>query len=306
MMYSKLYKEFKESKMENKFKGTLYMCISALGMALMAACVKMVGGEISTFQKLFFRNVVTAIIVLVSVSRARVSVKPKSFRSFKYTVLRSLVGLSGAVCYFYAISNLPLADSTMLNKLSPFFVMVFACMFLKEKFQKAQIIPIALVFLGAVLVIKPTFNMGVVPALIGFTSAVFAGGAYTLVRYLRTMEEPNTIVFWFAVISFVFMFPPMMATGFVVPDMKQFIFLLGGGVFASVGQVALSYAYKYAPANEISIYQYLSILFSALIGLVVLGEIPDTYSILGGVFIMGAALINFYITNSKVNKKSPA
>lgn len=291
--------------MENKFKGTLYMCISALGMALMAACVKMTGSEISTFQKLFFRNVVTAGIVLFNVMKMGVSVKPRSAKSFKITMARSIVGLIGAVCYFYAISNLPLADSTMLNKLSPFFVMIFACVFLKEKFHKIQIIPVLIVFLGAVLVIKPTFNVEVVPAIIGFTSAIFAGGAYTLVRHLRTMEEPNTIVFWFAVVSFVVMFPMMMVKGFVVPSATQLFFLIGSGVFASVGQIALSYAYRYAPANEISIYQYLSIIFSTGIGIIFISEIPDMYSIAGGALILVAALINYQITNNMLTKKSP-
>jgi len=82
--------------------------------------------------------------------------------------------------------------------------------------------------------------------------------------------------------------------------------LIGSGIFASVGQVGISYAYRYAPANEVSIYQYLSIIFSALIGVVILGEIPDMFSILGGVSILGAATLNFYITNNIINKKSPA
>ena len=292
--------------MDNKFKGTLYMCISALGFALMAACVKMVGTDVSTFQKLFFRNIVTAAIILFNVRKIGVSVVPKSKKSFKFIMYRSLVGLTGAVCFFYAISNLPLADSTMLNKLSPFFVMVFACVFLKEKFYKAQLLPLILVVVGALLVIKPTFNVGIYPALIGFSSAIFAVGAYTLIRYLRTMEEPNTIVFWFAVVSFVLMFPPMMISGFVTPNTRQLVFLIGSGVFASMGQVAISYAYRYAPASEISIYQYLTIIFSALIGLVVLGEVPDAASLLGGAFIIGAALINFYLTRNVIIEKSPA
>lgn len=288
--------------MENKFKGTLYMCISALGMALMAACVKMVGSDISTFQKLFFRNVVNALVVFISVKRMGVSVMPRSKESGKFIFYRSAVGLTGAVFYFYAISNLPLADSTMLNKLSPFFVMIFACLFLKEKFHKVQILPLIMVLAGALLVIKPTFNVEIYPALIGFSSAIFAGGAYTLIRYLRTMEEPNTIVFWFAVISFVFMFPPMMVSGFVMPSMKQLIFLLGSGIFATVGQVFISYAYRYAPANEVSIYQYLSIIFSAIIGIIFLQEIPDLFSISGGVLILGAAGINYYISNKMIKE----
>jgi len=289
--------------MENKFKGTLYMCISAFLFALMASCVKMVGSDISIFEKLFFRNAVTVAVVFFSVSKMNLSIKPKSKKNFKFIVYRSLSGLAGAVCFFYAISNMSLADSTMLNKLSPFFVMIFACIFLKEKFYKVQLIPLILIMVGALLVIKPTFNVGIYPALIGFSSAIFSGGAYTLVRYLRTMEEPNTIVLWFAIISLILLFPPMIISGFVTPNTRQLILLLGSGVFAAAGLVAISYAYKYAPANEISIYQYLTIIFAAIIGFIVLGEVPDTASILGGFFIIGAAFINFYLTRNIINSR---
>lgn len=288
--------------MTDKKKGTLYMIVAALGFALMASCVRMVGHDISVYQKLFFRNLISAGVILTGLLKVGGSLKPQTKKGFQLLMARSIVGVIGAIFYFYAITNLPLSDSTMLNKLSPFFVFIFACVFLKEKFFKVQLLPIILVFLGALLVIKPSFNLSVVPALIGFCSAIFAGAAYTLIRKLKDYENPNVISFFFPVFCIIVIFPMMVISGYVQPNFKQWVFLIGSGIFATLGQVCMTYSYKYAQANEVSIYQYLSILFSTLIGIIFIGEIPDIYSFLGGVFIVGAAILNYYISNKVIKK----
>lgn len=156
-----------------------------------------------------------------------------------------------------------------------------------------------IVLIGALFVIKPKFSFEMLPALSGFMSAVFAGAAYTLLRYLRTMEEPSTLVLWFSTFSMVGMIPPMLMVGFVKPNITQLIVLVLTGIFATIGQIGLAYAYKYALASEVSIYQYLSIMFSLIIGFVIWRELPDIYSVIGGTVIIGVAIYNYKIVNKK-------
>jgi drug/metabolite transporter (DMT)-like permease len=190
-----------------------------------------------------------------------------------------------------------LADSSMLNKLSPFFVVLFAYIFLKEKISKMQIPALILVFAAATLIIKPKFDLSVLPALAGFVGAAVAGAAYTLVRYLGSREKPATIVFFFSLISVLGMIPAV-AANFVMPKWLEFAALLATGVFAAGGQFGLTYAYKYAPASEVAIYNYSHILFSAAVGFMFWGEVSDVYSIVGGsiMIIVSAAM---YIYNRK-------
>lgn len=277
------------------------MCISALGMALMGSTVKIVGSEISTFEKLFFRNLIGVIILLITLKGKKVNYLGSSNKSRFFLLCRCTAGLIGAALYFYSINELYLADSALLNKLSPFFVTIFATIFLKEKLGKHQPFILILVFIGALLVIKPEFSFKMLPAFAGFLSALFAGGAYTLLRHLRTMEEPTTLVLWFSMFSMLGMIPPMLIKGFVVPNRVQLLYLILTGVFATIGQMGLAYAYRYAKASEVSIYQYLSIIFSAIIGYGLWKEIPDKLSILGGVLIILAALLNYYY--SQKNKE---
>lgn len=285
--------------MNDRLKGTIWMCLSALGMALMGSTVKLVGTDISTFEKLFFRNIIGTIILLFTMRGKDIKFFGNSNKGRLFMLFRSIAGLSGAILYFYSINYLYLADSALLNKLSPFFVTLFATLFLKEKFEKRQIPILILVLIGALLVIKPKFSFAIIPALAGFTSAIFAGGAYTLVRYLRTFEKPETLVLWFSSISAIGVTIPMILQGFVIPNKIQLLYLILTGVFATLGQVSLAYAYKFALASEVSIYQYLSIIFSAIIGFFLWNEIPDFYSLIGGSIIIGVAIFNYYLSTRK-------
>ena len=113
------------------------MLISALSFAFMGAMVKL-AGDLPVIEKVFFRNLISLIVAFVLIKKAGVPLFGLR-KNQKYLLLRSLLGLGGVILYFIAISRLSLADSSMLNKLSPFFVTIFALFFLKEKLLKFHI-----------------------------------------------------------------------------------------------------------------------------------------------------------------------
>ena len=275
--------------MSNKTKAVFCMLISALGFTFMSVTVKYVTG-IPLFEKVFFRNLIS---LGVAFFMLRKSSAPMFGRRENQLALlaRSIFGLAGVVLNFYAIANLTLADSSMLGKLSPIFVTIMACIFLKEKIDNKQILSIIVTFLGALLVIKPEFSLEMLPSLSGIMSAASAGVAYTLLRYLKDKESPDTIIFYFSLISVVFTAPFALAE-YVQPTFTQLGLLLATGVFASVGQFGITYAYKFAKATEVSIYNYSAIVFGIILGFIFFGEIPDTLSLLGGAIIIAVA---FYI-----------
>ena len=216
-------------------------------------------------KKSFFRNIVSCIVALVLIIKNKESFFGKR-ENQKYLLARSILGTLGVILYFYCIDNMVLSDSSMLNKLSPFFVIIFSAIFLKESITKVQLATIISAFLGSLLIIKPSFNMNIMPALIGVASAAFAGGAYTFVRFLRDKEKYYTIVFYFSLVSILFNLPLMIIV-YEPLKFNQLLSLLGAGVFASIAQFSLTVAYKYAPASEISIYDYANIIFTALLGI---------------------------------------
>lgn len=275
--------------MSNKTKAVFCMLISALGFTFMSVTVKYVTG-IPLFEKVFFRNLISLGVAFFMLKKSSAPMFGR--RENQLALLaRSSFGLAGVVLNFYAIANLTLADSSMLGKLSPIFVTIMACIFLKEKIDSKQILSIIITFLGALLVIKPEFSLEMLPSLAGILSAAASGVAYTLLRYLKDKESPDTIIFYFSLISVVFIAPFALAE-YVQPTFIQLGLLLATGVFASVGQFGITYAYKFAKATEVSIYNYSAIVFGIILGFIFFGEIPDTLSLLGGAIIIAVA---FYI-----------
>nr|WP_307897673.1 DMT family transporter [Clostridium botulinum] len=160
--------------MNNKTKAVVYMLLSALGFAFMGAMVKL-AGRLPVIEKVFFRNLISLFVAFGALKKVNGPIFGKR-KNQKYLLARALLGLTGMFLYFYSIDNLVLADSAMLNKLSPFFITLFAIMFLKEDLTGMKVVSMIIVFVGAILVIKPQWNLSIIPALAGFMSAAFAGG----------------------------------------------------------------------------------------------------------------------------------
>jgi drug/metabolite transporter (DMT)-like permease len=274
---------------DNYRKAVLCLLLSAFGFSLMAAAVKL-AGPLPLAQKVFFRNFVTLLITTVAALRLRENPLARA-RHRGLLVARSVTGLIGVFLYFYAVDNLTLADAAILTKLAPFFVMLFAAWLLREKLAPRTWPLLGGALLGAALVVKPRFDMPLWPALAGVGSAIASGLAYTLVRGLKNREPAHRIVFWFSLISTAVTLPLMLAA-YVAPTGRQWLCMLGTGVFAAVGQFALTWGYQLGLASRVAIYDYTLILWSVGLDLVLWRTRPDALTLLGGTLIVTTGVIN--------------
>lgn len=284
----------------NRLKGIFFIILSAFGFAVMSAFIKL-SGDLPNIQKVFFRNLVSAIIALFLIIKHKGSFTGKK-ENRKILIYRSLFGTIGIIFNYYAIDNLVLSDANMLNKISPFLVVVFCALILKEKINLKQILAIIVAFIGALFIVKPSFDIRVVPYIIGFLSAVFAALAYTCVRMLGNKEEYYTIVFFFSTFSLVTVLP-MFIYVYEPMTTMQFVYLILAGIFVSLGQFGVTLAYKYAPAKEISIFDYSNIIFSAILSIFLFGVYPDKLSVVG-YFIIFAAAFYMFLYNKRQDKLS--
>ena len=157
--------------MNSRYKGIFFITLSALSFAFMNAFVRL-SGDLPSVQKSFFRNLVAFFIALIMIIRSKDGFKIEK-GNLKYMILRATFGTVGILCNFYAVDHLVLSDASMLNKMSPFFVIIFSFLLLKEKMSPAQALAVAGAFIGSLFVIKPTFtNMALVPSLIGLCGGI--------------------------------------------------------------------------------------------------------------------------------------
>lgn len=281
--------------MNDRIKGVIFIIISAFGFAMMSAFVKL-AGDLPSFQKTFFRNLVSLAVAFVFVLKHKESCFGKK-ENQKLLIMRSTFGTLGIIFNYYAIDRLVLSDANMLNKLSPFFVVIFSCIFLKERIKFKQVIPIIVAFIGAMFVINPEFSVRLIPYIVGVLGGISAAAAYTCVRALGNKEKYYTIVFYFSFFSTVVISPFVIAT-YKAMSMRQLIYLLLAGVFASIGQFGVTLAYKFAPAKEISIFDYSNIIFSTILSIFIFNTVPDKFSFIGYILIFVASLYTF-ISNKK-------
>ena len=291
-----------ETKNDNYVKGILFILLAALGFGFMSFFVRL-SGDLPSVEKSFFRNLVAAIFAAGVLIRDKVPLTVKKECRFPLFI-RCACGTTGILCNFYAIDHLLLANANILNKLSPFFAIIFSFLILKEKITPVQGACVFLAFIGCLFVVKPGFqDAALIPALIGVCGGLGAGIAYTMVRVLGThgIKGP-VIVFYFSVFSCLFVLPYMIFH-YVSMTWTQIGTLLMAGAFAAGGQFTITAAYTYAPAGKISIFDYSQIIFATLLGFFLFGEIPDKYSFIGYGLIILASL-GMFLYNMKAAEKN--
>lgn len=289
------------NKLSPRTKGIACILIAAFGFSMMTVFIRL-AGDIPTAEKAFFRNFAALLLVSALLAVKRIPLKPEK-GSWPYLASRSVFGTIGLLLNFYAVDHLVLADANMLNKLSPFFAIIFSVFLLKERPTAVQIAGVLTALLGSVLIIKPGFEGApFVPSLAGFVSGAAAGLAYTFVRKLGARGENGLrIVFYFSLFSSVmtlpfFLLSPVRLTGY------QLLMMLLCACSACIGQFGITCAYLYAPAKEISVYDYSQILFAAALGYIFFHQIPDVWSVVGYVLICGAGIVMF-LYNRRMDRK---
>ncbi len=296
----------------NKKKGIIFIIISAFSFATMSLFVQL-AGDVPFIQKTLFRNLVSVFFAFFLIMRTDRNFTYKK-ENLKYFLIRSTFGSVAIFANFYAIENLILSDASIIAKLSPFFVIIFSAIVLKEKVKPWQIACIVIAFIGSMFIVNPSIIMSLItgaaietsmtafPASMGLLGAVGAGVAYTFIRKLSMAGERGPfIVFFFSLFTTIFCLP-FVIFSYQPMTTSQYLYLLGAGLFASFGQFAVTAAYGNAPAKEISIYDYSQILFAALYSLIIFNEVPSGYSLIGYAIIISVAAYMFYKDGKEVPK----
>lgn len=283
-----------ETEIKSKrIRGVICIIFSAFCFAWMNAFVRL-AGDLPSTQKAFFRNLVALIFALIALKQKGIPLRCHSKKNLPALFIRSALGALGILGNFYAVDHLVLSDASMLNKLSPFFAVLFSYLFLKEKLTPFQGITVLVAFIGSLFVIKPSFSsLSSLPAFAGLFGGIMAGAAYTAVRYAGNHGEKGPfIVAFFSGFSTLF-FAPFLIFDYHPMSLKQLAILLGAGLAAAGGQFSITAAYTYAPAKEISVYDYTQLIFTTTIGYFLFSDVPDIYSWIGYAIIISTAFASF-------------
>lgn len=292
------------------------MVLSAFVFSTMAVCVKFASSYFNNAELVFYRGVIGIVFMAVFAHMRGTSLKTQVLPMH---IWRSVVGVVALSAWFYAIANLPLATAMTLNYMSSVWIAAFlvggTLMFAKadQKIQSQGPLVAAILasFAGVVMLLRPTIAQNQAFAgLVGLLSGLGAAFAYMQVMVLARMGEPEArTVFYFAVGTAIAGALGMAVMGVSAWNWQQALWLLPIGLLASFGQLCMTKAYSMSTNHGgtlmVANLQYSGIIFSALYGLALFGDLIPLLGWAGMALIMVSA-IAATVLRARAAPNSPA
>jgi drug/metabolite transporter (DMT)-like permease len=267
-------------------RGAAWLILASAVYSFQALIVKLLGQRLDPFEIAFFRCIFGLLAVLPFLSGTRgwtISGKPWMH------VLRSIVGVSGMFCGFYAITHLPLATATAISFTKPLFLIVLAVIFLGEVVRWRRWTATGVGFLGVLIVLRPgseAFSFAMLIALLG---SFLIADVTVLVKKLSETDRNVTILFYFGVITTLVSAVPAVFV-WQMPNLFEWPLLVLIGATAALGQYFSLRSFRIAEATAVMPFDYTRLLFAGLFGYIFFAEVPDGWTLLGIAILIASTL----------------
>lgn len=272
--------------------GIGYKIIAHLMFAVMFASAKSVGPEVPIGQILFWRSGV-GILVIVIFALMTGGIALLATNRIETHAFRSLSGVTSMFCNFSAFSLLPLADATAIGFAQPLFVVGLAALMLGEHVRIYRWSAVALGLVGVIIIVGPHAELGgshLAGALFALAGAALSALAMIFLRRMSSHEHSITIAFYF-MLTTVVLSSLSFFMGWDSLSTAQMSALVLTGVSGGIGQLTLSYSYRYAQASALAPFDYTALLWAAVLGYLVFGQLPILQVWIGAGFVIAAGLI---------------
>lgn len=277
-------------------RGALLLIFSELLLAIMAAMVKHVSQDLPPEVVTFFRNLL-GLAVLLPFLLQRGGLHAMATRRLGGHLIRAVAGLAAMYCYFYTIAHIPLAEAVLVKMTTPFLMPLIAWLWLGDRIGPRTLLAIMLGFVGVSFVLRPVPGHFDPVHLVALAGAALMSVAMVGIRSISDTEPPRRTVFWFGLFSSLISAIPLLWVR-PLPGPTHWPWLIAIGVVATAAQLTMTTAYKLASPGRIGIYNYTSVVWAALLGLVFWAEALHWSTLVGTALIFVAGLWNLERKNS--------
>lgn len=249
----------------------------------MAALVKVASVEASS-QVLVFLRAFFGLCVVAPFAFSRGINFLKTTRT-RLHVLRSIVSVCALSCFYFAVSQIGLAESLVLNASSPLFIGVIAIFMLGEHLERRATFALGIGFCGVVLLLKPGMGVFQIGAMVGAVSGLFIAFGKIFIRKMADTEPVLRTVFYFGVFSTLICLVPLIWL-WQTPSRFAVACMLVAATLGTMGQMFLTYAFSHNRAARVAPFTYVTVAFGGVVGWVFWGELPDGVSLIGGLLVV--------------------
>jgi len=266
--------------------GPAWMILAGLGYTLASVCTRELSSDYSTAQLAFMRAVIALGFVAPLILRNGISVMKTTV--FPLHLLRSFFTYGGMMCWFYAVSVIPISDYTALLYFQPIFTILFAIFILRETAGRRTWGAVAVAFLGALIVLRPGLQDVSFGMMAAIGTAVLFAGVNTCMKVLSRTESASVMVAYVSILMLVLSAVPA-SLYWTDPRLVDAPAILGIGIFALLGQYAITRAIAAADARVVQPFDFFRLITAAILGWLVFGETSDIYTWAGALVIFGAS-----------------
>lgn len=289
-----------QSRPDN-LRGLMWMLVCGLFISAMHASIRHVSAELHPFEIAFFRLVFGLLPVLPWF--IKLGWAPLRTRRLGMLTLRGVLNLACMLAFFVALSIMPLAEVTVLVFLAPIFATVLAVFVFGEKVGILRWGAIGFGFLGAVVVLGPSFQDFSLGAALAMFAAVVWGVCMIIIKSLGKTESSVTITTYMSLV----MAPLSLAPALWVwqtPSLEQLLWLAGIGIFGGIGQLAMTEALRVGETHVVMPADFARLIWISIIAYLAFAEVPGVYTWVGGAMIFAATA--FIAWRERALKKPPA
>lgn len=268
-------------------KGMFWMFVTGLCFVAVTALVKYLGDELPAAQQAFLRYLLGLVFLIPMWPALRAT--PITRSALTLFGARGLVHALGVMLWFYAMTQIPLAEVTAMNYLSPIYVTLGAALFLGEKLALRRILAVLVAFLGALIILRPGLREVSSGHLAMIGTAIFFAGSYLMAKRMSGKVSASVVVAMLSLIVTICLAPFAYAV-WVPPTGAQLLGLLAVAAFATAGHFTMTLAFAAAPLTVTQPVTFLQLVWAVALGALVFGEGIDLFVVLGGMVIMASVL----------------
>lgn len=265
------------------------MLLSTLAFAVMNVFLKKVS-HLPSMEIVLFRCLVSLIICLYILKKANEDWRGSNR---KLLLARGIFGTLALFTFFKTLGEMPLGTAVTIQYLSPIFTTIIAVFFLKERVKSIQWLFFTISFAGVFVIKGFDSHISLGSFTFGVSSAMFSGFAYNMVRSLKGKEHTMVVVLHFQLVGVVagFLFTIF---NWVTPSPLEWFYMLMIGLCTQIGQVQLTKALQMEKVANVTILNYLGVIYALVFSYTIFGETYPRTAIAGIFLVMIGIVLNFF------------
>jgi drug/metabolite transporter (DMT)-like permease len=290
-----------------RLQGILFLCAGAMIFTIQDVIIKWISNEYAVTQILATRSLV-AFAPLVILLHLDGGLRGVNGRRLGRLLVRAVLLFASYTTYYLAIAAIPLAEAVSLFYTAPLFIVALSGPMLRERVGPTRWLAVVVGFIGAVVMCRPGADVVDPAAVLSLFAAALYALAQVMARDLGTTYRASVMALAQNAVNLTAALAIGLVAGdgayagaahpslafllraWTIPTTVDLLLMAATGIIAAIAIWFLTQAYRIAEANVIAPFEYSSIIWVVLLAYLIWGEVPEPFTIVGGLLIVAAGI----------------